>query len=234
MWWKKKDTEEEVIAALTKLEEEIKTELEPEEEWVWVEGYKSTDENMQGYNHFQFELNKEYECNGEIMHGHNGFHFASSLLRLDYFLYPWWNKARYFKVKGLVHKNDIDNYTLVAKKIILLEEITLQKATYQIVTQYDDSDLALLENHEDWLRFYQIGYDNLVREKAFSQLSNQYSEMFKHMLIDRWSKKCQTYHWDGYQKTHYQTMQEKIKEANVYIEEGLSKDVAVYLLMKDL
>ena len=232
MWWNKKDTEEVIDTIVTKPIEETKTELE--EEWVWVEGYKSTDVNMQGYNQFQFELNKEYECNGVVMQGSNGFHFASSLLRLDYFLYPWWNKPRYFKVKGLIRKDSIDNYTLVAKKIIFLEEITLQEETYQVVIQRDDDDFVLLETYEDWLRFYKIGYDKLVYEKAFNYLSNQYSEMFKHMLIDRWSKKYQAYCWDGYQKIHYQTIQEKIKEANVYMEEGLSKDVAVYLLMKDL
>ena len=55
----------------------------PEEKWIWVEGYKGTDENMCCEpllgTKFQYELNKTFACDGTIIECNNGFHFCEDL-----------------------------------------------------------------------------------------------------------------------------------------------------------
>ena len=46
------------------IEEEIKEEVP---EYIWVDGYKGTSKDMQGYNNFQYELGKEYTCKDIII-----------------------------------------------------------------------------------------------------------------------------------------------------------------------
>lgn len=134
-------------------EEEVKpilqTEEKPKEEWVWVEGFKGLDYKMCGHGDFQYELGKTYEENDkEIKACHSGFHFCLSLDDVMKY-YPYYSNSfttRYFKVKGLVRKSDLENYgtkvptvsyiygghgvsfdetidKLAAKSIIILEEI---------------------------------------------------------------------------------------------------------------
>lgn len=116
---------------------------EPEEEWVWVDGYKATDKDMQcrGY---QYELNIQYDMpdDQEVTTCESGFHLCLALI--DVFLYYHiGNGNRFFKVKALVRKTDKRNYKghfrvgndyyysggggnnkLAAKSIIFLSELT--------------------------------------------------------------------------------------------------------------
>jgi len=88
-----------------------------------VTGYKATDENMccRG---FQFELNKWYECKGELVLCENGFHFC------EHPSGPWayYSSGRIFKVEaqGVVKSTgpgaDLKH---VARKIRLVEEIQI-------------------------------------------------------------------------------------------------------------
>jgi hypothetical protein len=112
---------------------------EPEEEWIWVEGYKGTDKDMccRGY---QYELGKQYDMpeDEEIKACKSGFHLC---LRLSDVLgyYAVGAGHRFFKVKALVRKSDERNYCsydtygmrwassvdkLAAKSIIFLSELT--------------------------------------------------------------------------------------------------------------
>lgn len=78
----------------------------PEEEWIWVEGYKGTDLNMccRGY---QFELGKRFDIpeDEEIETCAHGFHFCN---RLDsvYSFYKVGDGNRFFAVRALVRKSD--------------------------------------------------------------------------------------------------------------------------------
>lgn len=122
-------------------------------EWIWVEGYKGTDKDMKCHNDFQFTLGEEYTIDGEIIMCENGFHFSPTLEQTFKF-YPPKDENRFFKVKALINKNQLvkieknpmlyswmNSYTtaskeyeivpmqltdnkLVAKSIILLEEIS--------------------------------------------------------------------------------------------------------------
>lgn len=128
----------------------LKTEEKPEEEWVWVEGFKGLNYKMCGRGDFQYEIGKTYEENDkEIEACRSGFHFCLSLDDVMNY-YPYQADSfttRYFKVKGLVRKSDLEKYgtetqvtfsytygwavptryetinKLAAKSIIILEEI---------------------------------------------------------------------------------------------------------------
>lgn len=114
----------------------------PEEGWVWVEGYKATDANMQcrGY---QYELGVQYDMPEDkpIQVCESGFHLCLQLHDVFYY-YSVGNGVRFFKVKALVRKADKDNYRgafrcgdtwyntntsnnkLAAKSIIFTSELT--------------------------------------------------------------------------------------------------------------
>lgn len=137
------------------IEERTHPAPEPEEEWIWVEGYKGTDVNMccRGY---QYELGKQYDMpeDEKIEECKSGFHLCLSLQDVFYY-YGIGGGNRFFKVKALVRKTDKDNYNgtfkcgntwittsnyqnkLVGKSIIFTSELTYD----EILTDTDAQDL---------------------------------------------------------------------------------------------
>lgn len=117
-------------------------ELKVSEKWIWVEGYKATDKNMQGHNNFQFELNKTYAVEGKVEICKNGFHFSRVLWETFSFYSPYKDSNRYFKVRALVNQESWDkgkgwiNNKFVAKEIILIEEITYSKEMTTVLKKY--------------------------------------------------------------------------------------------------
>ena len=104
------------------------------EEWIWVDGYKGTDENMKcrGY---QFTLGSKYDMpeDAEIRNCHSGFHLCKELK--DVFRYYEIGKGhRFFKVSALVRKSDSEKYgkttfferqdKLASKSILFTRELT--------------------------------------------------------------------------------------------------------------
>lgn len=87
---------------------------EPEktqEKWVWVDGYKGTDKNMQGHGSYQFEVGERYDMplDAEIRDCHSGFHL--SLNMKDVFKHYNIGKGnRFFKVRALVRERDLNEY----------------------------------------------------------------------------------------------------------------------------
>ena len=146
--FKKKEKEKECKECMERNEKEKENiqieeiDKKPKEKWIWVEGYKGTNEKLQGYGQFQFELGKNYVASGDIMACDNGFHFALKLK--DVFNhYHLRENNRFFKVKALVKEEDYNKYgteqktpnwwgsssyiiidKLVAKEIVLLEELS--------------------------------------------------------------------------------------------------------------
>lgn len=86
--------------------EPIEVEEVPEEEWIWVEGYKGTDANM-CCRDYQYELGKQFDMpEGEnIKTCDNGFHLCLRLKSVFDF-YNIGKGNRFFKVKALVRKKD--------------------------------------------------------------------------------------------------------------------------------
>lgn len=143
--------------------------VEPQENWIWVEGYKGIDKDMKAnYNNFQYELGKQYDHEGKVEICNQGFHFCRDLK--DVFNYcDLRNSNRFFKVKALVKESDYNEYgkcmkvslpwgttttldkridKLVAKSIILEEEIS--KADIIIAYyQYEPYSTRLPEEYWD-------------------------------------------------------------------------------------
>lgn len=125
----------------------LNTSKEKKEEWIWVEGFKGTDKNMQGYDNFQYELNKQFDMPEEavIEECHCGFHFCLNLRDVRLY-YDIKDNNRFFKVKALVRKKDYENYNsyytfgrysfnssnkLAAKSIVLLQELSNEEIFYE-------------------------------------------------------------------------------------------------------
>lgn len=149
---KKKNKTKNIPIASTTCVEESKMIEKPEEEWIWVEGFKGLDYQMRGYGNFQYELGKTYEENDkEIIACRSGFHLCLNLDDVMHY-YGYMSNSftnRYFKVRALVRKSDYEKYgtkdnfpsltmrvkntlgyqvstkidKLAAKSIIILEEI---------------------------------------------------------------------------------------------------------------
>lgn len=117
-------------------------ELQEQEEWVYVEGIKGMTKDMKGYDNFQFEVGKTYIKDGLIEICKNGFHLS---LNLEDALHHYGicKGNRFFKVRALVRKKDLDEYgtitevdnffygkqkiiknKLVSKEIEILEELS--------------------------------------------------------------------------------------------------------------
>ena len=145
-----KRREEKIKKALDELDEKERKkrelqkmiELQGQEEWVYVEGIKGMTEDMKGYDNFQFEVGKTYIKDGLIEICKNGFHLS---LNLEDVLnhYGICRGNRFFKVRALVRKKDLDEYgtitevdnffygkqkiiknKLVSKEIEILEELS--------------------------------------------------------------------------------------------------------------
>lgn len=164
---------------------------EPQENWIWVEGYKGTDKDIKAYGDFQYELGKQYDYEGEIGICEKGFHFSRDLKDVFNY-YNVKNGHRFFKVKALVKKSDYKKYgeyikvpvssffssvdyrnepitKLVAKSIILEEEVS--KADI-IMAYYQHESYCTKLPEEYWDTMIRNGYsaayedwqvDNLIK-----------------------------------------------------------------------
>ena len=77
------------------------------EEWIWVDGFKGTDSNMQcrGY---QYELGKIHDIGAKVKVEtcHSGFHICTSLSDV-YKYYKIGDNNRFFAVRAVVRKVDL-------------------------------------------------------------------------------------------------------------------------------
>ena len=173
----------------------------PEEEWIWVDGYKGTDKNMQCKNNFQYEIGKTYTCDGKIKICDNGFHFCRDLDDAIKYISAIYNN-RFFKVKGLVRKSDYEKYgekevlpldstyyyglpnvdyhdKLVAKEITIVEEISREER-YELLKKYREnygsSNKEVLESYNflesiDDMEKFLDNYEVFKTKKVTSTLS---------------------------------------------------------------
>jgi hypothetical protein len=141
---------------------------EPQENWIWVEGYKGTEKDMKAYGDFQYELGKQYDYEGEIEMCAKGFHFSRDLKDVFNY-YEVKDNHRFFKVKALVKESDYEKYgryirvptssffggttlsnerinKLVAKSIILEEEVSKT----DIIMAYFQSDRSCKNLPEEY------------------------------------------------------------------------------------
>jgi len=112
------------------------------EEWIWVEGYKGTDSDMTCRD-YQYELGKRHDMSPDedIIECNSGFHLCLKLNDVFEY-YPICDKHRFFKVKALVRKKDVEMYgtstydmfygikrhnKLVSKSIEFVSECTIDE-----------------------------------------------------------------------------------------------------------
>lgn len=210
------------------VEEEIKEEVP---EYIWVDGYKGTSKDMQGYNNFQYELGKEYTCEGTPQICENGFHFSLTLDDVFDYVKLWETQNRFFKVKALVRKSDYEKYghldisgfsvgqinKLVAKSIILQSEITSSEL-YQFAIQ-DNSYLRLLSEEEfESIRAASSFKDGMLNV-CVKRLDGKYSSTFIIALFLESNNDI-----SNFIKT--------VNKAEALYNEGVSPDMRAYLLMK--
>lgn len=100
----------------SKTETELRAKLAEEKaedvEWIWVDGYKGTDKNMVCRD-YQFAIGEMFEMpkDAKIETCESGFHFCCKLENV-FTHYQVSNGNRFFKVKGLVRKSDLENNAL--------------------------------------------------------------------------------------------------------------------------
>ena len=186
---------------------------------------------MQGYNNFQYELGKEYTCEGAPQICENGFHFSLTLDDVFDYVRLWETQNRFFKVKALVRKSDYERYgrldisgfcvgrinKLVAKSIILQSEITSSEL-YQLAIQ-NNSYLRLLSEEE----FESIRAANSFKDGVLNvgvkRLDGKYSSTFIIALFLESNNDI-----SNFIKT--------VNKAEALYNEGVSPDMRAYLLMK--
>lgn len=214
----------------TECQEDSSPKPDDQDGWEWVEGYKGTNFDMTCKG-FQYELNKEYTIEGKAILCDNGFHFCKKLGNV--FNYYELKNNRFFKVKALVNMEEIKemkiqrefaNYglyrnhyryltddKLVAKKIILTEEVSFEELLPYIQRCY-----KYVETESDWKLLNEIGYENYRMKYFLNQMKDSgFSETFLLVL----SKEVEDF-------------DSIIELSRALKEENVSKDMAVYLILK--
>ena len=197
----------------------------PEEEWIWVEGYKGTDRNMCCRDH-QYELGVQYDMpeDSPIEECVNGFHLCLDLN--DVFKYYHIGAGnRFFKVKALVRKPEHDKYghheeSLAADLFSFAGRRYDKLAAKSIILQ---SELTI---------------DEILKDTGAEVLPEQY----KHMAIENNVKNAvDRYHIDilledGYSLPFatYIIKQHKFETAHAYgSQKDLSMDMKVWGILKE-
>ena len=182
---------------------------------------------------FQYELNKEYTIEGEIILCDNGFHFCKKLENV--FNYYELKNNRFFKVKALVNMAEITEMKrqkalnlygyrhphsyyladdkLVAKKIILTEEVSFEELLPYIQRRYN-----YVATESDWKLLNEIGYEKYKMQYFLNQMKDSgFSETFLLVLF----KEASGSYLDSI-----------VEFARALKEENVSKDMAVYLILE--
>ena len=172
------------------------TPSKPKEEWIWVDGFKGTNEDM-SCNGYQYELNKCFDMpdGQEIEACHSGFHLCTKLKDVFKY-YEIGHDHRFFAVKALVRKSDVDalgpqyeidswgysrlcghNDKLAAKSIIFTRELTVDEILdgFKLDEWTDEQKKLVLK----------IGYKGAVNTvNAIELVKLGYSEPFAKMIVD--------------------------------------------------
>lgn len=197
---KKEDKEKEREGKIQKMLEELdekererkelqrKIELQEQEEWVWVDGIKGMTKDMKGYDGFQFEVGKTYIKDGLIEKCKNGFHFSMNL-EDTIFYYELFKENRFFKVKALVRKEDLDEYggeeeienhfyfgkakykinKLVSREIKIIEELSNEEL-FEEYKKMESRKSKWIEDIDDFKYCRKHGENKLAENKLNAKL----------------------------------------------------------------
>ena len=185
-----KRREEKIKKALDELDEKERKkrelqrviELQEQEEWVYVEGIKGMTKDMKGYDNFQFEVGKTYIKDGLIEICKNGFHLSLNLEDVLHH-YGICKGNRFFKVRALVRKKDLDEYgtitevdnffygkqkiiknKLVSKEIEILEELS-DEELFEEYKKMESGKSRWIEDIDDFKYCRKHGENKLAEAK---------------------------------------------------------------------
>lgn len=182
-----KRREEKIKKALDELDEKERKRkelqrLQEQEEWVYVEGIKGMTEDMKGYDNFQFEVGKTYIKDGLIEICKNGFHLSLNLEDVLHH-YGICKGNRFFKVRALVRKKDLDEYgtiievdnffhgkqkviknKLVSKEIEILEEFS-DEELFEEYKKMESGRSRWIEDIDDFKYCRKHGENKLAEDK---------------------------------------------------------------------
>lgn len=172
----------------------------PEEEWIWVTGYKGMDKDMQCHGGFQYELGTRYDMpEGEKIEAcESGYHLC--LKMHDVFSHVVIGRGnRFFEVRALVRKKDFDEYGKVKKdesryswmlgNIYIVNKLAAK--SIEIVRELSvDEIMEHVPAAKDWCDEYKkmaitTGIEvvqNLVKVDKLTELG--YSNTFAHWLVN--------------------------------------------------
>ena len=130
-----------------------------------VKGYKALRKNMTTkYGNMIYELNKEYNLEGDIVPCRNGYHFCKRLI--DVSVYYNTEESRVFEIESCGEVIDLDNKS-VTNNIKLIREISLKEYKEHI-----EKNLEELVNDEDYevrreVARQEQGLDKLINDEDF-------------------------------------------------------------------
>jgi hypothetical protein len=210
-----------------KNEENLTEKAEVAREWVWVDGYKGTDENMKCKD-FQYEIGKSFTCDEkDVLLCESGFHLCLDIEDV-FSYYKIDGKNRYFKVRALAEKNpqrpadttglmyfpisSVYGNTMsskcVAKEIQIVEE-----CKFDDIKKYVKKNYPFIENMDEYK--FITDYKNFSRKKFSSEMQKLgFTELFSTLLFD-----------NALDKTLI------LESARSFVAEGISKDIMVYMLV---
>lgn len=164
-----------------------KIELQEQEDWIWVEGIKGMTKDMKGYDNFQFEVGKTYIKDGLIEICKNGFHLSLNL-KDAMCHYGLCKGNRFFKVRALVRKEDLDKYgtiteidnyfygkqkiiknKLVSKEIEILEELSNEEL-FEEYNKFESGKSRWIEDIDDFKYCRKHGEIKLAENKLNAKL----------------------------------------------------------------
>ena len=111
--------------------------IKPEDEYVWVKGFKGTDKDMRCQD-YQYELGKQFDLDEDVepVVCSKGFHFCKSLENV-FRHYKIGDGHRFFEVEALVRKSDLD-----PKKKDYAKYANVAWSPYHTSSHYDDKYAA--------------------------------------------------------------------------------------------
>lgn len=206
------------------------------DEWIWMDGYKGTDIDMKCRG-FGYKLHKQYNIDGEVKECENGFHLCRELNEV-FGWYPLNGNTRFFKVKALVRKEDYDNYyrcrgigfittdpyyepkrKIAAKSIIFEEEIAYSSG----LKEYIHNKYKFIDTEQEYIQLRNTKYEHFREKKFINTFKGLgYSELFANILYDEKVKRSNVDSW----------LFDMMKKAKAFKEEGVSKELSIYLLLK--
>lgn len=211
-----------------------------------VYGYKAVDKNLKSFNgDYQYCIDKPNIFEGELEYCKSGLHFCPELI--DLYQYCDIYKSRIFKIKAIIdinlehraeyinqekHKGYMFYYNedfqskKVGNKITFLEELSDIDIYNSFKDHFSYFERNVFSSFEEFKKYRFC--EDIITTKLNSMkdelINAGYSKLFSEVFID--------YKIDKSNSSSNSIDFEAYKYALAYMKEGLSKEMAVYLLMK--